>query len=46
MKIEVMKDWMHPKTIESSHGFLGITSYYINFIKNYGKSVSPLTSLI
>jgi hypothetical protein len=28
------------------HGFLGFTSYYKNFVKKYGKTIAPLTSLL
>jgi len=30
--IEAMKDWLHPKNLKILIGFLGLTSYYRNFI--------------
>jgi hypothetical protein len=44
--IEAMQDWPHSKNIKILHGFLGLTYYYRNFVKNYGKIVAPLTALL
>jgi hypothetical protein len=40
---EAMQYWPHPKNL---NGFLGLTSYYHNFVKNYGKVAVPLTALL
>jgi hypothetical protein len=45
-KIESMQYWLHPNTLKSLHGFLGLTCYYCKFVKNYGKIVPPLTALL
>jgi hypothetical protein len=44
--IEAMQAWPHPKTLKRLHGFLGLTGYYQNFMKNYGKILTPLTVLL
>ena len=41
-----MKDWAHLKILKCLQGFLGLIGYYRNFVKNYGKIVVPLTSLL
>jgi hypothetical protein len=44
--IEAMQDWLHPKTLKSLCGFLGLTSYYCKSIKNYGNITTPLIALL
>jgi hypothetical protein len=45
-KIEAMKDWPRPNTIKILHGFLGLSYNYHNFVHNYGKIATPLTTLL
>jgi hypothetical protein len=45
-KIEAIQDWPHPNTLKILCGFLGLTCYYCKFVKNYGKIVTPLTTLL
>jgi hypothetical protein len=45
-KIEAVQDWPHPKTLKILRGFMGLTGYYHNFVKNYGNIVTPLTALL
>jgi hypothetical protein len=41
-----MQDWHHPKALKSLCGFLGLSSYYRKFVKNYGIFFSLLISLL
>ena len=45
-KIQVMKDWPHPKLLKILGGLLVLTRYYRKFVRNYGKIVGPLTRLL
>ena len=44
--IQAMRDWPRPKILNNLSDLLGLTGYYQKFVRNYGKNVSPLTSLL
>lgn len=45
-KISEVSAWPRPHTIKQLRGFLGLTGYYMRFIKNYGVMSRPLTMLL
>ncbi|GBG60193.1 hypothetical protein CBR_g3437 [Chara braunii] len=44
-KVASRRDWPRPQTITEVRSFLGMCSYYRNFVKNYSTIASPLTDL-
>ena len=45
-KIDKVRDWPIPKTLEEIHSFISLASYYCRFIPNFTKWSKPLNALI
>ncbi|XP_020256000.1 uncharacterized protein LOC109832919 [Asparagus officinalis] len=45
LNVEAVVDWELPKTVTEIRCFLGLASYYRNFIQDFSKIATPLTRL-
>ena len=44
-KIRAIEDWPTPTSVTDIRSFLGLSSYYQNFIENFSRITCPMTTL-
>ncbi|GBG77990.1 hypothetical protein CBR_g25923 [Chara braunii] len=44
-KITVIQEWPQPQTVRNVRSFMGLASYYRNFVMNFSAVAAPLTNL-
>ena len=44
-KVEKVKEWPRPTTVQEVRAFLGLANYFRKFMQGYSQMVSPLTDL-
>ncbi|XP_042446418.1 uncharacterized mitochondrial protein AtMg00860-like [Zingiber officinale] len=44
-KVEAIKNWVTPRSVNEVRSFLGLAGYYRRFIQNFSRFALPLTSL-
>ena len=45
-RIEVVKEWLEPKSVRDIQVFLGFTNFYQQFIQDFSKIAIPLISML
>jgi len=45
-KVKVVLDWPAPKMVKDVQKFIGLTNYYMQFIKKFAKIEKPLDELL
>ena len=46
VKVETITDWPIPKSKKEVQAFVGLTSFYIKFIKTFGSITTPITNCL
>ena len=44
-KVEVVMNWEMPKSVFEIYSFLGLTGYYMRFIKDFSRLAAPMSRL-
>ena len=45
-KIEAVMNWEQPKTVFKIHSFLGLVSYYRQFMKDFSRLAAPMAQIM
>ena len=45
-RIEIVKNWLEPKSVQDIQIFIGFVNFYWRFIQGFGRIAAPLTSML